>query len=73
MSTATPANPRAIRRLQGLLRGAGLKGLPLNSKYDAATRAAVKRFQRKNNIPTDPRATVGPTTWKRLQQKTAGS
>jgi hypothetical protein len=56
----------SVRRLQGLLRGAGVSGVPLNSKYDFATRLATKRFQRKHSIPTDARATVGPKTWALL-------
>ena len=61
-------NRTAVRRLQGLLRGAGLRDVPLNGRYDVATRSAVRRFQRKNSIPTDSRTTVGPTTWERLER-----
>lgn len=56
----------SIRRFQGLLRGAGVSGVPLNGKYDLATRLATKRFQRKHKIPTDPNATVGDKTWNLL-------
>lgn len=61
-------NPTAVRRLQGLLRAAGLNGVPLNRRYDDATRSAVRRFQRKHSIPTDPRTTVGPKTWELLER-----
>jgi len=61
-------NPTAVRRLQGLLRGAGLNNVPLNSSYDTPTRAAVRRFQRKHSIPTDRRTTVGPKTWAMLEK-----
>lgn len=55
-----------VRRFQGLLRGAGMNGVPLTGKYDFATRLATKRFQRKHNIPTDSHATVGDKTWTTL-------
>jgi Putative peptidoglycan binding domain len=59
---------KAVTRLQRLLRGAGVTGVPLNGRYDLATRVAVKRFQRKHLIPTDPRATVGDKTWALLEK-----
>lgn len=59
-------NREAVTRLQRLLRGANVKGTPLNGRYDRATRIAVKRFQRKHSIATDPKATVGDTTWAAL-------
>lgn len=61
-------NREATRHLQRLLRAAGVKGVPLNGKYDLATRLGVKRFQRKHNIPTDAKATVGPKTWAALRR-----
>ena len=61
-----PPDRKAVKRLQRLLRGAGVTGVPLNGKYDRATRIAVKRFQRKHSIPTDPQATVGDKTWALL-------
>lgn len=57
---------KAVTRLQRLLRGAGVTGVPLNGKYDLATRVCVKRFQRKHSIPTDASATVGDKTWALL-------
>lgn len=63
-------HPTGVRRLQRLLRALNVKGVPLNGRYDLATRAGVKRFQRKHGIATDPRATVGPKTWAALQRGT---
>lgn len=63
-----PTNRKGVTRLQRLLRGAGVTGVPLNGKYDFATRLAVKRFQRKHSIPTDPQATVGDKTWALLEK-----
>jgi N-acetylmuramoyl-L-alanine amidase/Putative peptidoglycan binding domain len=64
-------NREAVTRLQKLLRGANVADTPLNGKYDEATRVAVKRFQRKHDIPTDDQATVGPKTWKALEEVNA--
>lgn len=63
-----PPNRKGVTRLQRLLRGAGVTGVPLNGKYDLATRIAVKRFQRKHSILTDPQATVGDKTWTLLEK-----
>jgi hypothetical protein len=60
-------NREAVLHLQRLLRGAHVAGTPLTGAFDDATQAAVKRFQRKHGIPTDPKATVGPKTWKALE------
>jgi len=68
LSKGMPPNRKAVIRLQRLLRGANVNGVALNGKFDFATRLAVKRFQRKHSIPTDPEATVGDTTWALLQK-----
>ena len=59
-------HPAGVRRLQRLLRALNVRGVPLNGRYDLATRAGVKRWQRKKGLPTDARATVGPKTWAAL-------
>jgi len=46
-------NRPATLRLQRMLRGLNLKGVPLNGKYDLATRRAVRRFQRKHGLGVD--------------------
>jgi peptidoglycan hydrolase-like protein with peptidoglycan-binding domain len=56
----------SVVRLQTLLRGAGLKGVPLNGKYDRDTRAAVGRFQHRHGMKVD--RTVGAATWKALRK-----
>jgi hypothetical protein len=61
-------NREAVTRLQRLLRGAHVQDTPLNGKYDLATRAAVKHFQRKHHIPTDDNATVDDRTWRALEE-----
>lgn len=61
-------NREAVTRLQRLLRGANVQDTPLNGKYDVETRTAVKRFQRKHNIPTDDQATVDDRTWRVLEE-----
>ncbi len=68
LTKGMPPNRKAVTRLQRLLRGSGVTGVPLNGKYDFATRLAVKRFQRKHAIPTDPKATVGDKTWALLEK-----
>jgi len=68
LTKGMPPNRKAVTRLQRLLRGAGVTGVPLNGKYDFATRLAIKRFQRKHSIPTDPNATVGDKTWALLEK-----
>ena len=59
-------NRAAVRRLQKWLRALNVK-VPLNGRYDLATRAGVKRWQRRNGIPTDSNATVGDVTWRKLK------
>jgi hypothetical protein len=58
-------------RLQRLLRGAGVTAVPLNGKYDLATRAAVKRFQRKHGIKPTTLAHVYKSTWDALRKVNA--
>jgi general secretion pathway protein A len=59
-----------IRRLQGLLRAAGVYARKESGLYDAATIAAVKRFQSEQGLATDGK--VGPQTLIALYQEVAG-
>lgn len=59
-------NRTATTRLQRLLRGRGLNGVPLNGRYDLATRKAVRRFQEAHHQPVD--GVVGPKTWAALRK-----
>lgn len=59
-------NHDAVRRLQRLLRGLNLKGVPLNGKYELRTRQAVRRFQKKHHLHVD--GVVGPRTWAMLRR-----
>lgn len=57
-------NREATRRLQRMLRALGVKGVPLNGRYDLATRMGVKRWQKKHRLVAD--GVVGPATWRLL-------
>jgi peptidoglycan hydrolase-like protein with peptidoglycan-binding domain len=50
---ATPKAPRTVTELQRDLRKLGFYSGPLDGRYDAAVRTAVKRFQHDAGIPVD--------------------
>lgn len=62
-------NREGSRMLQRYLRALGYKSVKVTGKYDLVTRIAVKRFQRKNGIPVDAKATVGPKTWNKIKER----
>ena len=53
-----------VRSLQDLLRSRGVYNGPSNGNFDAATQAAVRKFQRTNGARVD--GTVGDQTWAKL-------
>ena len=55
----------SIIRLQKLLRGLHYTNL-VNGKYGIWTRRAVRKFQKKHNLPVD--GVVGPKTWAALRK-----
>lgn len=58
-------NRKAVAHLQRMLRAGGLKA-PLNTRFDLATRSAVRRFQKAHKLGAD--GVVGPATWRALHR-----
>ena len=54
-----------VRRVQRALNAAGTPRLAVTGVYDAATDAAVRAWQQKNDLPVT--GVVAQNSWKRLQ------
>ncbi|MFH0241839.1 peptidoglycan-binding protein [Streptomyces sp. HK10] len=52
----------AVRRLQQLLREAGLLSTPVTGLFDQPTEAAVQNYQALHGVQDDPPGVYGPTT-----------